>query len=119
MPHEAIVVFTTFPDAETARRIVRTLVEEHLIACGNLLPGVESIYRWKENIETAPEILAVLKSEPGRYARLEARLCELHPYEVPECVAFRATAGLPAYLQWISEAVSDACHPEDFKNGNA
>jgi periplasmic divalent cation tolerance protein len=107
MPPEAILVFTTFPDADNARRIVRTLVEEQLIACGNLIPGIESIYRWKGNVESASEIVGILKSEQSRYAMLEARLKELHPYEVPECVAVRIADGLPAYLQWVSEAVSE------------
>jgi len=105
MAEEALVVFATFPDVETARRIVRTLVEERLAACGNLVPGVESIYRWQGAIETSGEVFAVMKTEIGRYQALEARLRELHPYEVPECIALRAADGLPEYLRWISESV--------------
>lgn len=105
MAEEAVVVFTTFPDQETARRIVRTLVEERLIACGNLVPGVESIYRWKGEVETANEVFAVLKTERPRYDAVERRLRELHPYEVPECVMVRITDGFPDYLRWVTESV--------------
>ncbi len=105
MAEEALVVFATFPDLDTARRIVRTLVEERLIACGNLVPGVESIYRWKGAIETSGEVFAVLKTEIGRYQMLEVRLRELHPYEVPECIALRVADGLPDYLRWIAESI--------------
>jgi periplasmic divalent cation tolerance protein len=105
MPEEALVVFTTFPDVETARRIVRSLVEERLAACGNLVPGVESIYTWKGAVETNGEVFAVLKTESARYQELEARLRALHPYEVPECIALRVADGLPDYLRWIAESV--------------
>jgi len=106
MAEEALVVFATFPDVDTARRIVRTLVEERLIACGNLVPGVESIYTWKGAVETSTEIFAVLKTEISRYAAVEARLRELHPYEVPECIALRVADGLPDYLRWITESIT-------------
>ena len=106
MPEEAVVVFVTFPDADTARRIVRTLVEERLAACGNIVPGVESIYRWEGKIETATEVLAVLKTDLGHYRTMEARLVALHPYEVPECLALRVEEGLPAYLQWLTASVA-------------
>lgn len=105
MAEEAVVVFTTFPDQDTARRVVRTLVEERLIACGNLVPGVESIYRWKGEVETANEVFAVLKTEVSRYVTMEKRLRELHPYEVPECVMVRIADGFPDYLRWVTESL--------------
>jgi periplasmic divalent cation tolerance protein len=105
MAEEAVVVFTTFPDQDTARHIVRTLVEERLIACGNLLPNVESIYRWKGEVETNNEVFAVLKTGQARYAALADRLKELHPYEVPECIMVRVRNGLPDYLRWVMEGV--------------
>ena len=105
MAEEAVVVFTTFPDQETARRIVRALVEERLIACGNLVPGVESIYRWKGEIETSGETLAILKTEIGQYSAMEQRLRNLHPYEVPECIMLRVRDGSPDYLRWITESL--------------
>ncbi len=99
-----LLVLSTFPDADTARRIVRVCVEERLVACGNLVPGVESIYRWKEKIETATEVLVVFKTTVENYPTLEARLTELHPYEVPEIVALAPSGGLPKYLEWIVDA---------------
>jgi periplasmic divalent cation tolerance protein len=106
MAEEAVVVFTTFPDQDTARRIVRTLVEERLIACGNLVPSVESIYRWKGEVEANNEVFAVLKTEQARYGAVEGRLKELHPYEVPECIMVRVGDGLPDYLRWVTESVA-------------
>jgi periplasmic divalent cation tolerance protein len=105
MREEALVVFSTFPDLETARRVVRTLVEEHLVACGNLIPHVESIYSWKGTVEMSEEILVVFKTEIARYQALEERLRSMHPYDVPECVALRVAEGLPDYLRWITESV--------------
>jgi periplasmic divalent cation tolerance protein len=105
MPEEALVVLVTFPDVETARRIVTTLVEERLAACGNLLPNVESIYRWQGAVETASEVLVLLKTEIRSYSALEARLQELHPYEVPECLAVNVAKGSLPYLRWLNESV--------------
>ncbi|HWL51751.1 MAG TPA: divalent-cation tolerance protein CutA [Chthoniobacteraceae bacterium] len=102
-----LFVVTTFPDAETARRIVRQLVEEERIACGTLLPGAESLYRWEGALETAHECLVLLKTTSEAYPALEARLKSVHPYEVPEIVAFSASGGLPAYLEWAARA----CRP--------
>jgi periplasmic divalent cation tolerance protein len=107
MAEETLVVLATFPDADTARRIVHALVSEKLAACGNIVPGIESIYRWEGKVETSAEVLAVLKTEIGRYQQLEARLKELHPYEVPECLVLRVADGLPAYLRWLGEAVRE------------
>jgi periplasmic divalent cation tolerance protein len=105
MAAEAVIVFTTFPDQDTAHRIVHTLVDERLIACGNLVPGVESIYRWKGKVEMNNEVFAVLKTEEVRYVALEARLKELHPYGVPECLMVRVRDGLSEYLLWVTESV--------------
>jgi periplasmic divalent cation tolerance protein len=106
VPEEALVVLVTFPDADTARRIVTALVEERLAACGNLISTVESIYRWQGAIETANETLVLLKTEVGRYVALETRLKELHPYEVPECLALSVAKGSLPYLRWVNESVN-------------
>jgi len=103
MAEETLIIFTTWPSADAAREGARKLIEEKLAACANLLPNVESIYRWKGEIETSTEVMAVFKSTIGSYPRFEARLKELHPYEVPEIVALRATDGLPAYLRWVEQ----------------
>jgi periplasmic divalent cation tolerance protein len=101
MTEEVLVVLTTWPDAEKARSAARTLIEEKLVACANLVPGVESIYRWQGAIETSSEVLIVLKSTIARYQALEARILSLHPYEVPEIIVLRVSDGLPRYLRWV------------------
>jgi periplasmic divalent cation tolerance protein len=99
---EPVVVLCTFPDLDQARQIGAALVERQVAACVNLLPGVESIYRWQGKVEQAGEVLALIKTT--RYPDLEAAIKELHPYDVPEILALPVAAGLPAYLAWMAEA---------------
>jgi periplasmic divalent cation tolerance protein len=106
MPEDSILVLSTFPDADTARRIGATLVEEKLAACVNLLPQIESIYRWKEAVETSREVLALIKSTTWKYQLLEARILKLHPYEVPEIISLRIDAGHLPYLRWIDQSLT-------------
>ena len=103
MADEVLTVFTTWPNLETARTAARTLVEEKLAACGNIVPGVESIYRWEGKVEAGAEVLVIFKTTAGGYPMLEARVKALHPYEVPEVLAVRVADGLPAYLRWVEE----------------
>jgi periplasmic divalent cation tolerance protein len=102
--NEALVAFCTFPDADTARKIVREIVELHLAACGNVLPQVHSIYWWQGKVESADESLAVFKLSANRYAEFETTLRALHPYEVPEIVSFPIERALPDYLRWVIES---------------
>lgn len=95
------VVLMTAPDADTAARISRALVDERLIACANLLPGVTSIYRWEGMVEEAGEVLVVMKTRAALLPRLFERAAELHPYEVPELLALPVLDGLPAYCRWV------------------
>ncbi len=106
MGGEALVVFVTFPDAECARGIVRQLVEEKLIACGNIAPAVESIYRWEGKVATAQEAMAILKTDYGHFHAMQARFTELHPCEVPECLAVRVADGPAKYLRWLGDALA-------------
>lgn len=106
MANAPLLVLTTFPDLAAARAATRTLVEEGLVACGNILPGLESTFYWRGQVDTAEEVLVLLKTEAARYADLEARLRRLHPYEMPELIAVSITHGLPAYLGWISASVN-------------
>lgn len=101
MAEKVLLVLSTFGSAEEARRVGRILVEERLAACVNLFPPMESIYRWKGEVETATETLALLKTTEDSYWAFEARLKELHSYEVPEIVAFPVSTGLAAYLRWV------------------
>lgn len=107
MADEILLAFCTFPDAETARKIVRSLVESKLVACGNVLPPIHSIYRWQGKIETADETLAIFKLPSNRYAEFEGALRSLHPYDVPEIIAAGIDRGLPEYLRWVI----DSCAP--------
>jgi periplasmic divalent cation tolerance protein len=103
---DVLLVFTTWPDAANARSAVHTLVEEKLAACGNLIPGVESIYRWQGEIETSAEVIVIFKTTADRYPALEARIRELHSYEVPEIISIPVTHGLPDYLRWVNDSCS-------------
>ncbi len=106
MAEETLLVLSTFPDLETARRIARVLIEEKLAACVNLVPQVESIYRWQGAIETGAEVLGLIKSTTWKYQLLEARIVELHPYEVPEVISVRLDSGYLPYLNWIDQSVN-------------
>jgi periplasmic divalent cation tolerance protein len=103
MAADALLVLSTFPDAATARRIGRELVEQRYAACANILPQIESIYWWAKEVESATETLVLFKTSADRYETLESALRQLHPYEVPEIIAVPVTAGLPAYLSWVTE----------------
>jgi periplasmic divalent cation tolerance protein len=98
---DILIVFCTFPDFDTGRRIAGTLVEEGLVACVNLLPGVTSIYIWDGEQQSSSETLSLIKTTRARYPALEARLAVLHPYEVPEILAVEAAAVLPRYAEWV------------------
>lgn len=98
-----LVAFTTVPSAEAGSTLVRALVERRLVACGTVLPGAVSIYRWKGEVQQQDEALVMLKTTAARWRVLAEAVAELHPYEVPELIAVPAHAGLPAYLQWVSD----------------
>jgi len=104
MSQETLLALSTFPDVKTARKISDQLVTEKFAACANLLPGVESIYRWKEKIETGNETLVIFKLSEDRQAAFQKRLGSVHPYEVPEIIFIRIAGGLPDYLRWIAES---------------
>ncbi|PYJ28725.1 MAG: divalent-cation tolerance protein CutA [Verrucomicrobia bacterium] len=104
MSQEILLALSTFPDAETARKISNQLVTEKFAACANILPGVESVYRWKEKIETGNETLVFFKLSEDRQAAFQERLRLLHPYEVPEIIFVSVANGLPDYLRWVAES---------------
>src|SRR5437016_5690599 len=106
MADEIVLAFCTFPDAETAKRIARELVELRLAACGNVLPQIHSVYRWQGKIESADEALTIFKLAANRYAKFETKLRSLHPYDVPEIISCKIDNGLPEYLLWIAESSS-------------
>jgi periplasmic divalent cation tolerance protein len=83
--------------------LARSLVQERLAACVNVLAECTSVYRWKGSVETAQEVPVLIKVPAGRYAQLEQAIRRLHPYELPEIVALSVSAGLPDYLQWVTD----------------
>jgi periplasmic divalent cation tolerance protein len=101
------LVFMTAPDADSARRIVGELVEQKLVACGNIIPSVTSIYRWDGAVRTATEVMAVLKTTENRVMLVLQRIGELHPYDVPEAIAVDIDSGMPSYLGWIHESTRE------------
>lgn len=96
-----LVVLCTFPDLAKARETGTALVESQLAACVNLIPAIESIYRWEGKVEASGEVLALFKTTPGAWPRFEARLKELHPYDVPEIVALRPEQVAAGYARWV------------------
>lgn len=103
MADQILLAISTFPDAEAASRIAQALVEEKFAACANLIPAVHSIYRWKEKIETAGEVIVFFKTTAERRAAFQEKLRSLHPYEVPEVIFVPVDGGLLAYLRWVAE----------------
>lgn len=107
MPHsDAIVVLTTVSNDEEAVRLVRTLLERRLIACGTLVPGARSMYRWQGKIADETETLLLLKTRSGRIEALQEAFKELHPYKVPELLALAVDSGMEKYLEWINGETS-------------
>lgn len=98
------LVLTTFADPEVAARVIRTLVEARLAACGTIHPGARSIYHWNGAIEDTAEVTVTLKTTVELYPALEARLTELHPYETPEIVAIDPAAVSGPYAKWVAES---------------
>jgi periplasmic divalent cation tolerance protein len=94
-------VYATFGSDEEARRIARTLVEEGLAACANILAPCHSIYRWQGKIEEAPEVAALFKVSADRAEAAIARIAELHSYDVPAAVVWPIAHALEAYVGWI------------------
>lgn len=106
MATTALIVLVTTPSAEQAAALARSLVEEGLAACGNVLPGVRSIYRWQGAVCDEQEALLVLKTQRAAFEALRARVVALHPYECPEVIALPIEAGHAPYLAWIAGNVA-------------
>lgn len=102
-----IVVLVTCGSVKEAQQIGRALVDRKLVACANILRiPVQSIYRWKDKVEQAKEVLLILKSSRSRFAAMESAVRKLHSYDVPEIIALPISAGSRGYLAWISSSVS-------------
>ena len=99
----ALIIYCSSPDAETSRLLAHTLVEERLAAGVNIIPGLYSVYHWQNQIETTNEELLLIETSQANYSAIEARVIELHPYELPKLIAVPIEQGLPAYLSWITQ----------------
>lgn len=98
---DLVLALSTAPDADHAARIARALVDERLIACANLVPGLTSIYRWQGEVQADAEVLLLMKTRRALVPRLKERLPQLHPYQVPELVVTEVTDGLAPYCDWV------------------
>jgi len=98
---KTLVVFSTVPSRAVGQKLARSLVEKHLAACVNVIPGILSIYRWQGQIEESAEELLVIKTTSLLYTKLEAFLLQEHPYETPEILALAADRVSPSYLAWL------------------
>ena len=99
---DAVMVFMTAPTGEEAARLAEMLVGAHLAACVQILPEIESVYRWQGKIERQPEILLLAKTTQAKFAELEREVRALHSYETPEIVAVPITAASSPYLKWLT-----------------
>lgn len=104
---EIILVITNLPDKASALVLAQKLIESRVAACVNILAEATSVYHWQGEIETANEIPLFIKTLADRYADVEKIIKSLHPYELPEIIAVPVKTGLPAYLQWVEDAVTD------------
>src|SRR5580700_11739790 len=99
------LVLTTCGSLDEARSIAQALVERQLAACVNIVPQVESVYRWQGEVETATEFLLIIKTTAAAFVRVGEALGGLHSYELPECIEIPIEDGSAAYLEWIGESV--------------
>jgi periplasmic divalent cation tolerance protein len=107
-PADFVVVLITAPDADVAGRIASTLVDERLVACANILPGLRSIYHWEGKRRDEAEVLCFMKTRLDLFSALRDRIATLHPYQVPEIIALSLAAGSAPYLDWIHQSTTTA-----------
>jgi periplasmic divalent cation tolerance protein len=99
------IVLSTCADREQAERIARRLVEQQLAACVNILPGVQSIYRWRGAVESAGEVMLLIKTKTAHSDQVRATISSLHSYEVPEFLILPVSGGSEAYLDWLNTSL--------------
>ena len=98
---ELFVVLVTVPDEAIADSLSAALLEQRLVACVNIVPGIRSMYRWKEKLEKSSEVLLIMKTARAQFADLSAAISAAHPYEVPEIIALNAVDVSASYLSWV------------------
>ena len=103
MTDKLLVLSTTGSESE-ARKIAQTLVERRLAACVNIVPKIHSVYRWEGKVEQAEEYLLLIKTVKAREEQVRAAICELHSYELPECIVIQIESGSAEYLKWVEDS---------------
>jgi periplasmic divalent cation tolerance protein len=101
------IVLSTAGSEDEARKIARSLVERQLAACVNIIPQIESVYRWQGKIESSREWLLLIKTTASQFPAIRAAIQELHSYDLPECIAFNIEQGSPEYLEWIGDSLTE------------
>ena len=104
---DVYVVLVTVPDSDTGRALAHQVVEARLAACGNLIPGLTSVYRWEGRVQQDPENLMILKTTAGKLPALKKTVVALHPYEVPELLVLQTIDGHLPYLEWVRREVGE------------
>ena len=99
------IVLSTCGDRETAERIAHRLVEQRLAACVNILPGVQSVYRWQGTVESASEVLILVKTKASLIQEVQSTIASLHSYDVPEFLVVPVFGGSHAYLAWLRDSL--------------
>ena len=102
---DKLLVLTTSGSEAEARKIAQALVERRLAACVNIVPRIQSVYRWEGKVEQVEEFLLLIKTVKAREEEVRAAICELHSYDVPECIAIPIESGSAEYLKWLSDSV--------------
>ncbi len=103
---DIVIALTTTDSRESAQKIAAFLVQEHVVACVNIIPGISSVYYWQGKIVSDDEHLLVIKTTRARAETIKSRLSEIHHYQVPELVILPVIDGLPDYLNWVEETVA-------------
>jgi periplasmic divalent cation tolerance protein len=101
------VILSTAGSEDEARKVAQHLMEHQLAACVNILPGMESIYRWQDKVESAREWLLLIKTTAEKFPAVRDAIREVHSYELPECIAIAIEDGSEEYLQWIGDCVAN------------
>lgn len=103
---DKVLVLTTAGTQAEAQTIAKQLVESRLAACINLIPRIQSVYRWKGKLESTEEYLLIIKTSKARATSVEAAIKEIHSYDLPECIVVPLENGSEEYLKWIEESVT-------------
>ena len=106
MPTSILLTLCTLPDRQSALELAGKLVEQGLAACVNLTAPVTSVYHWEGKLESAEEVMLLIKTSRRRYPALESAIRTLHPYELPEIIAVPVEQGLQAYLDWVEQCTT-------------